>query len=58
MEVRVKFSESSEKEKSFSILAALLCMSAMKVWLNPPTHTVMVPHGLSGEKALVFSTSM
>ena len=62
MKVRMKLSESFETEKSFSMLAALLqqCkgVAAMKVWLNQAIlypHTVMVPHGLSGEKSFSFS---
>ena len=60
MNVRVKLSESSETEKKLQHV----CCSNVKVWLNegvaqssyaPPTHTVMVPHGLSGEKSFSFS---
>ena len=70
MNVRVKLSESSETEKKLqhacctASACLLYCCSNVKVWLNegvaqssyaPPTHTVMVPHGLCGEKSISFS---
>ena len=57
MKVRVKLSESSETEKSFSMFAALLqqCKGVAQSSYAPPTHTVMVPHGLCGEKSFSFS---
>ena len=64
MNVRVKLSEGSETEKKLQHVCCLAAAMYLKVWLNegvaqssyaPPTHTVMVPHGLCGEKSFRFS---